>query len=395
MLRLRRHKSVSDPVAVVNRFVDAANRHDAAGIAKCLHPDFESIQPVYPSRNFRGSDQVRRNWQAIFTSEPGFRLSLVRSAASEGTVWVELHGAGGAVEVAGVFIMGVEDDLVRWARVYSAVVEQPAPVVEGSVEGPELKVVASSPKDEAEELRQMIEAGREAAGLTAEPAVSALADEEDSDDEDEDDSEVDAGATAEADGDGGQEEAEEEDAEVEKAEDEEAATGAADEDSEAEATAPADDGDDDSPELDDAVAEVIEIALADDTAPSAAPAEDAPAEPVKAEVLVDAGGEDGTPPVDDGVSTEVRAAVAEVQALAEVARPRRSRNRKRPGRTDGSPAATAEPENKPETDAGEADDATRVRAAARAATSKAAAQPQQKEPGTGGTPRKPRNKGNR
>ena len=125
--RFRRRKAVSDPLSVVSRFVDAANRHDADAIAKCLHPDFESIQPIYPSRNFRGSMQVKRNWQAIFESEPGFRLSLVRSAAHENTVWVELHGAGRDVEVAGVFIMGVEDELVRWTRVYSAVVEQPPP----------------------------------------------------------------------------------------------------------------------------------------------------------------------------------------------------------------------------------------------------------------------------
>ncbi|MEA2717793.1 MAG: hypothetical protein QOI99_2110, partial [Actinomycetota bacterium] len=90
--RFRRHRSMSDPVAVVSRFVDAANRHDADAIAKCLHPDFESIQPIYPSRNFRGSTQVKRNWQAIFESEPGFRLSLVRSSSAGSTVWVELHG---------------------------------------------------------------------------------------------------------------------------------------------------------------------------------------------------------------------------------------------------------------------------------------------------------------
>ena len=128
-MRLRRQKNLSDPVSVVSRFVDAANRHDAEGIAKCLHPEFESIQPIYPARNFRGSAQVRRNWQAIFESEPGFRLSLVRAASADNTVWVELHGAGADVEVAGVFIMGVEGDLVRWARVYSSVVEQVGPRV--------------------------------------------------------------------------------------------------------------------------------------------------------------------------------------------------------------------------------------------------------------------------
>ena len=159
--RFRRRKAVSDPVTVVSRFVDAANRHDADAIAKCLHPDFESIQPIYPSRNFRGSMQVKRNWQAIFESEPGFRLSLVRSASNAGTVWVELHGAGRDVEVAGVFIMGVEDELVRWARVYSAVVEQP-PVKMATADPPSTMAAEdeATVREEAEALRRLIDAGR-------------------------------------------------------------------------------------------------------------------------------------------------------------------------------------------------------------------------------------------
>ncbi|HVF13220.1 MAG TPA: nuclear transport factor 2 family protein [Acidimicrobiales bacterium] len=161
--RFRRHKASSDPVTVVSRFVDAANRHDAEAIAKCLHPDFESIQPIYPSRNFRGSTQVRRNWQAIFESEPGFRLSLVRSSSAGNTVWVELHGAGRDVEVAGVFIMGVEDELVRWARVYSAVVEQPPPRMAAQPAPTDAAAMRpSSAQEQAEELRRVIDAGRPA-----------------------------------------------------------------------------------------------------------------------------------------------------------------------------------------------------------------------------------------
>ncbi len=161
-MRLRRRKSQSDPVSVVSRFVDAANRHDAEGIAKCLHPEFESIQPIYPARNFRGAAQVRRNWQAIFESEPGFRLSLVRAANADNTVWVELHGAGADVEVAGVFIMGVEGDLVRWARVYSSVVEQIGP--RAAAPDPETLVATEQPAaslaEEAARLREQVEAGR-------------------------------------------------------------------------------------------------------------------------------------------------------------------------------------------------------------------------------------------
>ncbi|HEV2758049.1 MAG TPA: nuclear transport factor 2 family protein, partial [Acidimicrobiales bacterium] len=92
-------------------------------VGACLHPDFDSIQPMYPSRNFRGADQVRRNWQAIFDAEPGFRLTVLRSASTDDTVWLELHGAGRDAEVAGIFIMGIVGDRIRWARIYSALVE--------------------------------------------------------------------------------------------------------------------------------------------------------------------------------------------------------------------------------------------------------------------------------
>ncbi|MDQ2825891.1 MAG: nuclear transport factor 2 family protein, partial [Actinomycetota bacterium] len=134
MALLKRKKSgLSDPMTVVTNFVNACNRHDAEGVSACLHPDFDSIQPMYPSRNFRGADQVRRNWQAIFDAEPGFRLTVLRTSAAGDTVWLELHGAGRDAEVAGVFVMGVQGDRIRWARIYSALVEDaPAAADEGT-----------------------------------------------------------------------------------------------------------------------------------------------------------------------------------------------------------------------------------------------------------------------
>jgi limonene-1,2-epoxide hydrolase len=119
-----RKKTGDDPMAVVTRFVEAANRHDVDGIYATVHPNFDSIQPCFPARNFSGAEQVRKNWRAIFQAEPGFRLTVLRSARSGNTVWVELHGAGDASQVAGIFILGVEGDRIRWARVYSGPVEQ-------------------------------------------------------------------------------------------------------------------------------------------------------------------------------------------------------------------------------------------------------------------------------
>lgn len=175
----RRRALSVDPLFVVNRFVDAANRHDAEAVAACVHRDFESLQPIHPVRNFRGSAQLLANWRAIFRNEPGFRLTMLRSVVDDDTVWVELHGAGDQAEVAGVFIVGVENGLIRWARVYSELVEPlPEPVVEA--------VPAAVPGDGAgsrEEpvdgaggaLRRLrlVEEGEEAAGRSAE-AVAAI-----------------------------------------------------------------------------------------------------------------------------------------------------------------------------------------------------------------------------
>src|SRR5919202_5886404 len=124
----RKRAGLSDPMSVVTRFVNACNRHDADGVFSCLHPSFDSIQPMFPTRNFRGADQVRRNWQAIFDAEPGFRLTVLRTAVQDDIVWLELHGAGRDAEVAGVFVMGIQGDRIRWARIYSGLVETVAGV---------------------------------------------------------------------------------------------------------------------------------------------------------------------------------------------------------------------------------------------------------------------------
>ena len=125
-LAKRRRVHPSDPMAVVTRFLDAANRHDTEALYASVHPEFESFQPLHPIRNFRGPGQLISNWKAIFKSEPGFRLTVLRASTTGNTVWVELHGAGESAEAAGIFILGVDNQRIRWVRVYSDLVE-PAP----------------------------------------------------------------------------------------------------------------------------------------------------------------------------------------------------------------------------------------------------------------------------
>ncbi|MDQ6799033.1 MAG: nuclear transport factor 2 family protein [Actinomycetota bacterium] len=122
-LAKRRRVGPGDPMAVVTRFLDAANHHDSDTLYASVHPEFESFQPLHPDRNFRGPGQLISNWKAIFEAEPGFRLTVLRASTTGNTVWVELHGAGDSAEAAGIFILGVENSRIRWVRVYSDLVE--------------------------------------------------------------------------------------------------------------------------------------------------------------------------------------------------------------------------------------------------------------------------------
>ncbi|HWC09855.1 MAG TPA: nuclear transport factor 2 family protein, partial [Acidimicrobiales bacterium] len=181
-MRLAKRRKVrpDDPVAVVTRFLDAANHHDADGLRACVHAEFESFQPLHPARNFRGSGQLISNWRAIFEAEPGFRLTLLRASTTGNTVWAEVHGAGASAEAAGIFIVGVEDARIRWIRVYSDLVE---PLPEEPVEEPPeagtpvdwdrdpIRLVPPRPAAEAEAAEGEEPEGEPAEG--EEPAVAA------------------------------------------------------------------------------------------------------------------------------------------------------------------------------------------------------------------------------
>lgn len=123
---------------VVERLNVAMNAHDIDAFVACFDEDYVSEQPAHPDRAFRGRDQVRRNWSAIFESVTDFRSELVRAAAAGDTVWSEwrwqgTHSDGTPLDMAGVIVCGVRDGRMAWARLYVEPVEQGGAGIDAAV----------------------------------------------------------------------------------------------------------------------------------------------------------------------------------------------------------------------------------------------------------------------
>src|SRR5450631_4122214 len=123
---------------VMERLNAALNAHNLEAFLACFQDDYESEQPAHPDRAFRGREQVRSNWSAVFDGVPDFRSELVRVNAVGDTAWSEWRWEGtqtdgGRLDMAGVIVLGVRDDLVAWARLYVEPVERAGAGIDAAV----------------------------------------------------------------------------------------------------------------------------------------------------------------------------------------------------------------------------------------------------------------------
>ncbi len=126
------------PREMVNRLVRATNDHDLDALVACFARDYENETPVHPARGFRGSDQVRRNWEQIFAFVPDLRAEVQRTAIDGDTAWSEWEMTGtrrdgSAHCMRGVVIFGVHEGIADWARFYLEAVDLSAATVDDAV----------------------------------------------------------------------------------------------------------------------------------------------------------------------------------------------------------------------------------------------------------------------
>jgi len=123
------------PLGVAAAHARATNAHD---IEALFSEEYDSEQPAHPDRRFRGRDQVRANWSAVFSGVPDFRAELVASAVDADTAWTEwrwhgTHADGSRLEMAGVIVMGVRNASIAWARLYVEPVEAAGEGIDAAV----------------------------------------------------------------------------------------------------------------------------------------------------------------------------------------------------------------------------------------------------------------------
>src|SRR5215210_320542 len=111
-------------VVVIERMLEALNRHDLAAFLESFNPGYQSEQPTHPNRGFGGKEQVRKNWSGMFESFPDFEANLLRHVSDGATVWSEWHWTATGLNIAGVILLGVEEDRIVWGRLYMEPVEE-------------------------------------------------------------------------------------------------------------------------------------------------------------------------------------------------------------------------------------------------------------------------------
>jgi ketosteroid isomerase-like protein len=114
---------------MVDRLRRATNARDIDSLAACFADDYRNETPAHPGRGFTGREQVRKNWQDIFSVIRDLHAEVLRVAVDGDTVWSEWEHRGtrpdGSAHVMrGVVIFGVTDGVATWARFYLEPVQQ-------------------------------------------------------------------------------------------------------------------------------------------------------------------------------------------------------------------------------------------------------------------------------
>lgn len=110
-------------LALVHRLRQAVDDHDLDAVVDCFTPEYRNETPAHPGRGFEGREQVRENWQRIFTGVGDISAEVLRTAVDGEVIWSEWEMRGTRPDgqphlLRGVIIFGIPGIRVAWARFY-------------------------------------------------------------------------------------------------------------------------------------------------------------------------------------------------------------------------------------------------------------------------------------
>lgn len=120
--------------ARIERLRQAVDAHDVEAVVACFAAGYVNETPAHPGRGFTGREQVRTNWNRIFTGVPDLTAEVLRIAVDNTIVWSEWEMSGTRPDglphlMRGVIIFEVSDGSATAARFYL----EPVDVGEGGV----------------------------------------------------------------------------------------------------------------------------------------------------------------------------------------------------------------------------------------------------------------------
>jgi ketosteroid isomerase-like protein len=115
---------------VIDRLIDAINKHDLDELTACFAPDFENVWPAHPARSFTGRDGVRRTWEMMFRARQNIKAAVAAHVRTGDEIWAEWEFVGTEQDGTtfhqrGVIIVVVNGDVIAQARFYMEPVDAP------------------------------------------------------------------------------------------------------------------------------------------------------------------------------------------------------------------------------------------------------------------------------
>jgi hypothetical protein len=116
-------------ILLLERMRAALDAHDLDLFVSFFREDYVGERPRHPGAAVSSREDVRRNWEEVISDVPDLRVDVPAAVQDSNTIWSEWRAYGTArsgamLELRGVIIFGIQDDLVAWARMYMEPVEQ-------------------------------------------------------------------------------------------------------------------------------------------------------------------------------------------------------------------------------------------------------------------------------